>query len=82
MKTTVWVVSGQAFNLRRQRQVDLCEFEASLVYRVSSGTARETEKACLQTTTTILRPFFAAPSTWVNNPCPSLEDAIRPGLVT
>jgi hypothetical protein len=25
--------------LRRQRQVDLCEFEASLVYRVSSRTA-------------------------------------------
>jgi hypothetical protein len=27
--------------LGRQRQVDLCEFEASLVYRVSSRTARE-----------------------------------------
>jgi len=26
--------------LGRQRQVDLCEFEASLVYRVSSGTSR------------------------------------------
>ena len=25
--------------LRRQRQVDFCEFEASLVYRVSSRTA-------------------------------------------
>jgi hypothetical protein len=28
--------------LRRQRQVDLCEFEASLVYRVSSRAARAT----------------------------------------
>jgi hypothetical protein len=26
----------------RQRQVDLCEFEASLVYRASSRTARAT----------------------------------------
>ena len=26
--------------LRKQRQEDLCEFEASLVYRVSSMTAR------------------------------------------
>jgi hypothetical protein len=30
--------------LRRQRQVDLCEFEASLVYRLSSRTARATQK--------------------------------------
>jgi hypothetical protein len=28
--------------LGRQRQVNLCEFEASLVYRVSSRTARAT----------------------------------------
>jgi hypothetical protein len=28
--------------LRRQRQMDLCEFEANLVYRVSSRTARAT----------------------------------------
>jgi hypothetical protein len=28
--------------LERQRQVDLCEFEASLVSRASSGTARTT----------------------------------------
>jgi hypothetical protein len=27
----------------RQRQVDLCKFEASLVYRVSSRTARATQ---------------------------------------
>ena len=26
--------------LRRQRQVDICEFEASLVYKASSRTAR------------------------------------------
>ena len=29
---------------RRQRQVDLCEFEASLVYRASSRTAKATQK--------------------------------------
>ena len=29
--------------LRRKRQVDLLSFEASLVYRVSSRTARATE---------------------------------------
>ena len=30
--------------LGRQRQADLCEFEAILVYRVSSRTARATQK--------------------------------------
>ena len=30
--------------LRRQRQVDLCELEASLVYRVSSRTARAIQR--------------------------------------
>ena len=30
--------------LRKQKQVDLCEFKASLVYRVSSRTARPTER--------------------------------------
>ena len=30
--------------LRRQRQVDLIEFKASLVYRVSSRTARATQR--------------------------------------
>jgi hypothetical protein len=34
--------SNQA--LGRQRQVDLCELKASLVYRVSSRTARATQK--------------------------------------
>ena len=35
----------------RQRQVDLCEFEASLVYRVSSRTTRAIQKPCLEKTT-------------------------------
>jgi hypothetical protein len=30
--------------LRRQREVDISEFEASLVYRVSSRTARATQR--------------------------------------
>jgi hypothetical protein len=30
--------------LGRQRQVDLCEFKASLVYRVSSRIARATQR--------------------------------------
>ena len=30
--------------LGRQRQVGFCEFQASLVYRVSSGTARATQR--------------------------------------
>ena len=30
--------------LRRQRQVDLCEFGASLVYRVSFRTVRATQR--------------------------------------
>jgi hypothetical protein len=33
--------------LRRQRQVTLHEFEASLVYRVSSWTARAVWRTCL-----------------------------------
>ena len=37
---------GHAFNpsIGRQRQADLCEFEASLVYRASSRTARATQR--------------------------------------
>jgi hypothetical protein len=31
--------------LGRQRQADLCEFEASLVYRVTSKTARGTQRS-------------------------------------
>jgi hypothetical protein len=30
--------------LRRQRQADLCEFKATMVYRTSSGTARATQR--------------------------------------
>jgi hypothetical protein len=37
--------------LRRQRQVDLCKFKASLVYRVSSRTARATQKNPVSTNT-------------------------------
>ena len=33
--------------LRRQRQEDLCEFEAKLIYRVSSRTARATYRETL-----------------------------------
>ena len=41
-----WVEMAHTFNpaLRRQRQTDLCEFEASLVYRASSRTVRATQK--------------------------------------
>jgi uncharacterized membrane protein YjgN (DUF898 family) len=38
--------------LWRQKQMDLCEFQASLVYRTSSRTARATQRnpvACLNT---------------------------------
>ena len=41
------------FNPNTQRQADLCEFEASLVYRVRSRTARATQiNLVLKTTTT------------------------------
>ena len=33
---------------KKERQVDFCEFETSLIYRVSSRTARATEKPCLK----------------------------------
>ena len=37
---------------RRQKQADLCEFKASLVYRASSRTAKSyTEKLCLEKNT-------------------------------
>ena len=46
------MAEAHAFNsaLWRQRQVDLSEFEASLVYRVSSRTESQgcTEKLCLE----------------------------------
>ena len=34
--------------LGRQRHEDLCEFEASLIYKVSSKTARATQRHCLK----------------------------------
>ena len=34
--------------LGRQRKADLCEFEARLVYRVNSRTARTIQKSCLK----------------------------------
>jgi hypothetical protein len=34
--------------LRRQRQVGFYKFKASLIYRVSSKTARATEKLCFR----------------------------------
>jgi hypothetical protein len=34
--------------LRRQRHADLCELEASLVYRVSYRTAKATARPCLE----------------------------------
>ena len=39
-----------ALRRQRQRQADLCEFKANLVYRMSSRTARAcyTEKPCLK----------------------------------
>jgi hypothetical protein len=34
--------------LRRQREMDLCEFEASLIYRTSLSTVRATQRPCLE----------------------------------
>jgi len=39
-----WWLVPLMLALGRKRQVDLCEFEASLFYRASSGTARTTQK--------------------------------------
>ena len=49
----IWLGNGGAplliLALGRQRQADLCEFEARLVYRVSSRTGfGATEKPCLE----------------------------------
>ena len=46
-----WAVVAHAFNPSnwRQRQADLCEFETSLVYRVSSKTgSKATQSPCLK----------------------------------
>jgi hypothetical protein len=37
-----------ALKRQRQRQMDLCEFEASLVFRENSRTARTTQKLCFE----------------------------------
>jgi hypothetical protein len=39
-----WVVVVQALGRQRQRQVDLCKFEAILVYRGSSRMAKATQR--------------------------------------
>ena len=46
-----WAVVAQDFNqaLGRQRQANLCEFKASLVYRVSSRTASTAQKKPVST---------------------------------
>ena len=41
--------------LRRLRQVDLCEFKASLVYKMSSKTARATQRNSVSKNYTRLR---------------------------
>jgi hypothetical protein len=43
-KSHMWGCTPLTPALRRQRQVDLCGFEASLVYRASSRTARATQR--------------------------------------
>jgi hypothetical protein len=54
---------GHAFHSSpgRQRQVDLCEFEARLVYRVSSKTARATERNPYLKKKIFLLPFLKYP---------------------
>lgn len=34
-------------NKQKQREVGICEFKANLTYRENSGTARATQKLCL-----------------------------------
>jgi len=42
--------------LRRERQADLCEFEASLVYRVSCRTDRDTQRNLVSNNNRVLLP--------------------------
>jgi hypothetical protein len=47
-------------NLEGRRQVDLCEFKVSLVYKVSSRTARAIQrKPCLKIKTTTTTKIFS-----------------------
>ena len=47
--TFSWAVVAHAFNPRTEETKDSCEFEANMVYRVSSRTlSLATEKPCLQ----------------------------------
>ena len=46
---------------QRQRQVDLCEFKANLVYIVSSRTARKTQTKGLERWPNKLRALTALP---------------------
>jgi hypothetical protein len=48
-KFLMWMVLCLNPALRKQRQVDLCEFEQR-VYRASSRTARITQRTCLEKT--------------------------------
>jgi hypothetical protein len=40
----VWWLTPLILALGKQRQVDLCEFKASVIYRVSSRTARDKQR--------------------------------------
>jgi len=67
--------------LRRQRQVDLCEFKASLVYRVSSRTGRAAQRNMSWTNKTkpmnqTKTPFssFCTLHIWVHCGCPQTPE--------
>ena len=52
--------------LRRQRQEDLCEFKASLVYTMSSRTARATERDSFKKTEREEREnYFGEATRWL-----------------
>ena len=57
------VLGGVVVCTGRQRQADLCEFEVSLVYRVSSDSQDYTEKPCLKNKTKGWRDGSAVKST-------------------
>lgn len=47
LSAALWILS-LLLALREQRQTDFCEFEASLIYRVSSRMARVAQRNCLE----------------------------------